>query len=408
MIELFSLGELYVSDFLRDGEEPRGGKHELKLVMERDTGAVRLEKTAPLDTMFGEYWYLSNINESMRKELKNIVDSVLDIYQLNDNDIWIDLASNDTTMLGFCPKSLIRIGIDPIDKKYLKDADKNTDLVIQDYFSANVFRNSKFGSQNAKIISCIAMFYDLDKPDLFLQDVVKVLDDEGIFICQIQYSPLMISQCSFDNILHEHVYYYSLFNLKTYFERNGLVIRDAQINSTNGGSLRVYAQKQKSNEKKFGTQPYRDVCNFRVNSILEYEKTLKLDQKETWMKFYDRINKLKEQTVSFIKQSKQEGKSIFAYGASTKFNTILNYFGISSNEITAIAERNPMKWGLKTVGSNIPIVSEDEMRKARPDLLLLGPWFFVDSFKKREIEYLKSGGKFLVCLPKFEIIGLND
>src|SRR5258708_872785 len=117
MQELFSLGEIYVSDFLKEGEEPRGQKTELKLML-TDDGNVRLEKTAPKETMFGEYWYESSINSTMRTELKNIVQSILEVKKVNDNDIWIDLASNDGCLLSNVPENLIRIGIDPADDTY--------------------------------------------------------------------------------------------------------------------------------------------------------------------------------------------------------------------------------------------------------------------------------------------------
>ena len=163
--------------------------------------------------------------------------------------------------------------------------------------------------------------------------------------------------------------------------------------------------KKTSDKTKFGTQPYRDVCKFRVESLLEYEKSLKLDSPITWFNFFKNINELKEKTVSFIKEEKNKGKKIWAYGASTKGNTLLQYFGLDDTLIDGIAERSPYKFGLKTVGTNIPIFSEEEMRKENPDYLLVLPWHFINEFVERESEFLNSGGKFIVPCPKFEIIG---
>ena len=160
-----------------------------------------------------------------------------------------------------------------------------------------------------------------------------------------------------------------------------------------------------ANTKTFATQPYRDICKFRVNSTLEYEKTLYLDDAATWKHFYNKINELKEQTVSFIKEKKAEGKKIWGYGASSKGNTLLQYFGLDYTLIDGIAERSHYKFGLKTVGTNIPIYSEDEMRLAKPDYLLVLPWHFINEFCEREKEFLSNGGKFIVPCPKFEIIG---
>jgi hypothetical protein len=404
MKELFSLGDLYVSDFLKMDEQPSIEKIEMKLCLEEETGAVRLEKVVPPKNLYGRYWYQSGTNQSMRNELKRIVDSIVEIKQLNENDVWLDIACNDGTLLEFVPKEVIKVGIDPIEKKFKEIAEKRCDDFIQDFFSKKTYKKGKFGKQKPKVITTIAMFYDLDNPSQFIKDVHDILDNDGLWVLQMSYTPLMISQMAFDNICHEHIYYYSLFNIKKLFEDNGFKIMDCQLNDTNGGSFRIYVMKSKSNKKNFSSQPHRDVCEFRINSLLEYEKSLKLEEVSTWKSFFGKIQELKEQLVSFLKTEKLKGKKIWAYGASTKGNTLLQYFGINNELIDGIAERSIYKWGLKTVGTNIPIYSEDEMRKANPDYLLILPWHFIQEFKEREKEYLMKGGKFIVPCPKFEII----
>lgn len=405
MKELFSLGELYVSDFIKENETPRGEKTELKLFM-LDDGNVRLEKSAPLETMYGKYWYRSGINNSMKQELKNIVDSILKVKQLKVDDIWLDIACNDGTLFTFLPKELIKIGIDPVDDSYKQESEKHADVVVQDYFTAQNFKNTKYGHLKAKVVTSIAMFYDLEHPKNFIKDVHEILEDNGLWVLQLSYTPLMLEQLAFDNICHEHIYYYSLFNLKNLFEHNGFKIVDCQLNDTNGGSFRIYAMKHSADIKTFATQPHRDICKFRINSLLAYEDMLRLDSVSTWKDFYHKINKLKEETVSFIQQAKKDGKKVWGYGASTKGNTLLQYFGLDHTLIDGIAERSPYKFGLKTVGTNIPIFSEDEMRKAKPDYLLVLPWHFINEFCEREKDFLSAGGKFIVPCPKFEIIGL--
>ena len=405
MIELFTLGKLYVSDFLKENETPRGDQIEMKMMLE-NSGNVRLEKSAPLETMYGKYWYRSGINDTMKIELKSIVESIESVIKLQKNDLWVDIACNDGTLLSYVSDDLIKIGIDPVEDSFKIESEKYSDLIIQDYFSSEIFKKSEFGNLKAKVITTIAMFYDLEKPKNFVNDVIEILDDEGIWVLQLSYTPLMIKQLAFDNICHEHIYYYSLFNVKKLFNECGLDIVDAQLNDVNGGSFRIYCMKKTSDKSKFGTQPYRDVCNFRINSLLEYEKTLKLDESEVWVDFFNKINELKEKTVSFIKEEKSKGKKIWGYGASTKGNTLLQYFGLDNTLIDGIAERSPYKFGLKTVGTNIPIYSEEEMRKESPDYLLILPWHFINEFKEREKEFLINGGKFIVPCPSFEIISL--
>ena len=403
MKELFTLGKLNASDFIPIKEDVRK-KYELKLMLEEETGAVRLNDCAPLNSMYGKYWYRSGINQTMKDELKNVVESILKVHKLKENDIWLDIACNDATLFDYVPKNIIKIGVDPCDDSYKKESEKRANLIIQDYFNYDNYSISKFGKMKAKVITVIAMFYDLDKPDKFLQDVYRVLDDDGLLVMQMSYTPLMLKQLAFDNICHEHIYYYSLFNIKKILERNGFDVVDCTLNDINGGSFRVFIKK-KGHENDFYTQPYRDVANFRIQSLLEYEKTLKLDSEVTWKNFFIEIDCLKNIMINFIKQEKAKGKIIWGYGASTKGNTTLQYFGLDNTLIDGIADRSTYKWGLKTSGTNIPIYSEEEMRQAKPDYLLILPWHFINEFKEREKDYLICGGKFIVPCPRFDVVG---
>jgi hypothetical protein len=408
MTKLFSLGKMYISDFIKHEDEIRSDPVELDMILDEKTGLVRLGNVAPFDKMYGKYWYRSGINDTMRKELKSIVDSVTNVIKLKENDVWLDIACNDGTLLSYVPKNLLRIGIDPADDSFKKESENHANLIIQNYFSSSVIKNSKFGFLKAKVITSIAMFYDLENPELFLSDLYEILDDNGLWVLQLSYTPLMIHQLAFDNICHEHIYYYSLNNIKNLLEKCGFSILDVQLNDVNGGSFRVYVKKKNSSNEFFGTKPHRDVCSFRVNSLLEYEKTLNIDKKETWIEFFNKIKNLKKTTVDFIKQEKLKGKKIWAYGASTKGNTLLQYFNLDDSLIDGVAERNIQKFGLKTIGTNIPIYSESEMRKTKPDYLLILPWHFINEFIEREMNYLKDGGKFIVPCPDFKIIGIGD
>jgi hypothetical protein len=222
---------------------------------------------------------------------------------------------------------------------------------------------------------------------------------------QLSYTPLMIKQLAFDNICHEHFYYHSLNSIKILVEEQGMKIVDAALNDTNGGSVRIYIQKQITSPVSFGNAHFRDVCNFRIDSLLSYENEhLDISKKEIWEEYFVQINNLKEQTVRFIREQKALGKSVAAYGASTKGNTLLQYFGLNHLDIDYIAERSSRKYGLYTAGSDIPIISEEEMRKRKPDYLLVLPWVFIDEFVSREKDYLDNGGHFIIPCPEFKII----
>jgi 2-polyprenyl-3-methyl-5-hydroxy-6-metoxy-1,4-benzoquinol methylase len=403
--KLFSLGDLYVSDFINVDTDARAGKHDMTLVIDERYGAARLEKCTPIHSMFGKYWYRSGINQTMRTELKGIVDSVTSVQKLNEGDLWLDIACNDGTLLSFVPDGIKKLGIDPAEDSFVAESSKIADDIVQDYFTLENFKKSKFKKKKAKVVTCIAMFYDLDEPVDFLKDVSKVMDDDGLFVIQMSYTPLMIKQLAFDNICHEHVYYWGLASMEKLLKKAGLKIVDCQVNDVNGGSFRIYIKKKKSAVTSFATAPYRDVCNVRVESLLKWEKGLKLDKEEIWLDFFNRIEALKKETVDFIKAEKAKGKVICGYGASTKGNTLLQYFGLDNTLIDAIAERSPYKFGLKTIGTNIPILSEEDVRAMNPDYMLVLPWHFIAEFVKREDEFLSKGGKFIVPCPTFEIIG---
>lgn len=406
-IELFSLGKIYPSDFLKPDEQPRCEPVELKLIMD-DNGLVRLSEVAPMDCMYGKYWYRSGVNQSMKDALKDIVDSILKNFKYDKEGIWIDVASNDGTLLSFVPDAMFKIGVDPADESYVDECLEYADYVIQDYFSAeSYFKNIVKEEGKASVITSIAMFYDLENPQKFIKDIHEVLADDGLWVLQLSYTPLMVRQTAFDNLCHEHIFYHDLTGLGNMLMDNGFYIMDCQLNDVNGGSFRIYAMKDSCDRSKFGTQPYRDVCTMRWTSLMAVEKEIGMND-VMWRKFFGMVNSLKEEVVSFITQAKKEGKTIMGYGASTKGNTLLQYFGLDNSLVTAIADRSEQKIGLRTVGTNIPIISEDEMRKAKPDYLLVLPWHFISEFQERERDYLLGGGKMIVPCPSFRIITKDD
>ena len=404
MKKLLEIGSYYVSDFIEHNTNYSDRKkYSLNVVLDEKIGAARLHEIAPSDSMWGKYWYRSGINATMTKELGNIVTEINSRVKHAPGDVWLDIACNDGTLLSQIPDDFVKLGIDPCDDSFYEQSSKHGNIV-QDYFSYDAYQKTGYGDKKAKVITTIAMFYDLDDPNVFINDINKILDDNGIWVIQLSYTPLMIQQLAFDNICHEHIYYYSLNSLKNLFDNHDLKIVDAELNDVNGGSVRVYIQKNTANVSSFATGPLRDVCNFRVQSLLAYEtSTCDISKPEVWEEFNKKITALKEQTVNFIKEEKAKGKIICGYGASTKGNTLLQWFGLDHTLIDAIAERSPYKFGLKTIGTNIPIKSEEEVRAMNPDYMLVLPWHFISEFVQREDKFLSKGGKFIVPCPQFEI-----
>lgn len=405
MIELFSLGDLYISDFIKTQGDYRGKKKwDLTLMLSPEMQCLQLKENADKDFLYGKYWYRSGTNSTMKNELKDIAESCMKLSKIDDSSqIFLDIASNDGTLLSFVKDNkYYTVGIDPAEGSFQKEAEQNARKVIEGFFSKELYHSSI--EKKAGIVTCVAMFYDLEDPIAFLKDVYEILDDDGLFVIQQSYMPLMIKQLAFDNICHEHVFYHSLYSMEYMLDQVGFKIVDVQLNDVNGGSFRTYIQKKIAKIESFGSSPYRDVANFRLWSLREYEKTLNLDVTNNYIKFWDQVKDLKEQTYNFIKEEYDKGKSIWVYGASTKGNTLLQFFGLDNSLIDGAAERSIYKYGLKTIGTNIPIHSEETMRMVDPDYLLILPWHFINEFKEREKHYLKNGGKFIIPCPKFEII----
>lgn len=400
---IFSLGDLYVSDFISGEEDAQPVKAPLELVLcnakDGGCGLLQLRHTVDHEVMYRNYWYRSGMNQTMTNELRGIAAKAESLTRLASGDFVIDIGANDGTLLrGYTTTNAQLIGFEPA--KNLKQYNSvGTSEIINDFFNYEAW-NKKFSGKKAKIITAIAMFYDLEDPNAFVADIKKCLDDDGVFIIQMSYLPLMLNTNELGNICHEHIEYYSLFSLKNLLKRHELEVFDVELNDINGGSFRIYMRHKGKGEKL--SVPVE--ASIRVDSLREYEKKLGLDDKKVYEDFVRRVDKIKEDLVRLIKEETARGKKVYVYGASTKGNTVLQYFHLDRAVLEAAAERNPDKWGKKTVGTNIPIVSEADARAAKPDYFLILPWHFLKEFRARERKFFEDGGKFIVPFPQLIVI----
>ena len=245
---IITLGEQYVVNFI-DSSDQNLIKAELDLVLcnlkDGGCGLLQLRHTVPGELLYRNFWYKSGVNQSMRDALKNITDAIKEKIELNSNDIVVDIGANDGTLLrSYEIDGLNLIGFEPA-KNLVSDASVGTTKVINDFFNSSAFQN-EFPNRKAKVITSIAMFYDLDDPNEFVNNISKILDDNGIWVIQMNYLGTMLENNSFDNIVHEHLEYYSLKSLENLLSRHDLEIFDAEINDVNGGSIRTYVKKKKA------------------------------------------------------------------------------------------------------------------------------------------------------------------
>ena len=399
LASIMSLGSIYVSDFVTERTAASEKTYPLELVLcdpsQNGCGLLQLRHTVNPEKMYRFYYYHSGTNAMMRKALADITACAEKRSDLKKGDIVLDIGCNDGTLLRLYGKKGIKlVGFDPA-KNLIPEARVGTHKIINDYFNYEAFEEN-LPNKKAKIITSIAMFYDLDDPNKFVSDIAKCLHANGLWIVQMSYLPLMLKMNAFDNICHEHLEYYCLYSLQNLLKRHGLKVVDVELNDVNAGSFRVYIRHQNKQATPEGER--------RVRRLEKDEKALKLAEKETYFRFASRVDAIREEVYHFIRRETEKGKIVYVYGASTKGNTLLQYFDIDHNLIQAAAERNPDKFGKKTVGTLIPIISEEEARRRKPDYFLVLPWHFLRVFIHQEKKYLGSGGHFIVPLPKMTII----
>jgi SAM-dependent methyltransferase len=360
---------------------------------EKACGLLQMEYTVPPEVLYTAYWYRSGTNSTMRNHLRGITESVTSHIE-NLQATVLDIGCNDGTLLGFYPDSFAKFGVDPSDVSQEVSGDVT---VVQDIFpSAELL--SRLDGKTCDIITSIAMFYDLEDPVSFTKGIKKILSHDGVWVFEMSYMPTMLKMNSYDTICHEHIEYYSLAVIENILKQADMKIFNVSLNDINGGSLRCYATH--SNGFKHKKSEFEQ----NIKAMRQEEFDLELDSDKPYKHFQDRINVHREELNSLLKKLKKGGKRIHIYGASTKGNTILQWCGIDHRIIEFAAERNPDKYGAMTLGTDIPIISEDESRAMNPDYYLVLPWHFKAEFLEREREMLEKGIGFIFPLPAIEII----
>jgi len=352
----------------------------LTLMLCKKCGLAQLQETVRPDLLYESYFYRSNVSNTMNRDLHNVVDDAMSRVDLKRGDKVLDIGCNDGLMLTMYPDYLDRVGIDParnIDWSRLPKSIK----IVNDYFPSPQLKKSSF-----KIITSTAMFYDLNDPNAGVKQIKELLTKDGVACIQVSYLYDTIKDMNFYDICHEHLEYYSLKTLSYLMNKNGMEVFDASTNAVNGGSLRVMIAHSSAKREKSKNLEY----------LLLREKVLQLENPET----YDTFSKLIKINTKRVKNYIQNQKGlVIGLGASTKGNVLLQLCEIGKDLLPYISERNHFKVGLKTLGTDISLISEEAARKLKPKIMFVIPWNFKDEIVAREKEYLNSGGKLLFIMP---------
>lgn len=394
LIPVLSLGAQYLTGVFPKSVNEDITKGPLDLVWCPDSGLLQMKQSYSLDEMYGDnYGYRSGLNASMVSHLTNKIKTLERLVKINSDDLVIDIGSNDATSLKAYSGNFQKIGIDPTGLKF-KEYYTDDIKLIPSFFSAEAF-HTDFPNSKAKVVTSIAMFYDLENPVAFVKDIEDVLDDKGIWHFEQSYMPSMLRTNSYDTICHEHLEFYSFKVVKNLLERCGMRVIDVQMNAINGGSFAVTACKKAAMYKS---------NNAIINWMLKQEDDMGLDTPKPYRDFEERVFKHRKNLLDLIEALVADGKKIIGYGASTKGNVLLQFCGLNAKHIPYIAEVNEEKFGSFTPGTNIPIISEQEARAMNPDYFLVLPWHFKHNILAREKDYIEKGGKFIFPLPEIEIV----
>jgi len=394
ILEVLSLGEQHLTGVFPKTIDTPVTKGPLGMVWCQDCGLLQLKQSYSLDEMYGDnYGYRSGLNASMVAHLTHKIRGLERLVHLASTDLVIDIGSNDATSLKAYSGKHRKVGIDPTGTKFAQFYTDDIDL-IPDFFSAAAFR-IKFPNDKAKIVTSIAMFYDLESPVNFVRDIEAVLADDGIWHFEQSYMPSMLRTHSYDTICHEHLEFYSFKVVKNMLESCGMRVIDVQMNAINGGSFAVTACKK--------CAPYRSNLPI-IQWMLHQEEDMGLDTPRPYREFEENVFKHRKNLVSLIDSIVGDGKKVFGYGASTKGNVLLQFCGLTSQHLPCIADVNEQKFGSFTPGTHIPIISEKDAHVMKPDYFLVLPWHFKHNILEREKEYLARGGKFIFPLPEIEIV----
>ena len=396
---ILDLGDQFLTGVFPKSADAAVDRGPLELVKcgHDECGLVQLRHSNEPSAMYGEnYGYRSSLNRAMVEHLRAKIVGLSSRAAVTAGDVVLDIGSNDGTSLSFYSHDLRRIGIDPTAAKFGGRYPAGATAVPR-FFDADTFLEASGGAL-AKIVTSIAMFYDLEAPLTFARHVHRVLRDDGLWHFEQSYLPAMLDSGSYDTVCHEHLEYYAMKQIRYIADREGFRIVDVEVNDVNGGSFAVTVAKDNTPAATRAHAP-------KVAEMLADEERRGLGGLEAYRGFADGVAAHRDSLVRLVREARAAGKKVFGLGASTKGNVLLQYCGFTTDDIACIADVNPDKYGSFTPGTRIPIVSEQDAYAQKPDYLLVLPWHFRAGLVQNAAPYLRAGGKMIFPLPRLEIVG---
>ena len=390
LIDMFDFGKIALTGTFPASKKKNINKTPLSVVFSRKSKLLQLKHNYNFQNLFGQnYGYRSGLNNSMVYHLKKKFYYLSDRIEIKPNDNILDIGSNDGTFLNFFSSNLNLIGCDPSAKKFQRFYKKNI-KILYSIFDDKVINKLPY---KFKLITAIAMFYDLDNPLSFLKNIQKILHKDGVFHVEIAYLPDIIKAFSFDTFCQEHLTYFSYISFKNLINQTNLRIVDYHRNSINGGSINFDLVHQNSNIKskvKKLNNLYRNEIENGFHKVSKYRSFFK-NVKKNILEINNRITKI------------SKNKKIYGFGASTKGNVTLQVCKLDTNLISAIYDVNKEKFKKYTPGSKILIRDEINLKKDKPDYIIFLIWHFKQTIKEKFKKYKLKNTKFIWLFPKLKI-----
>ena len=359
-----------------------------------DCGHVQLLTVIDSEYLFRKYIYVSGTSSVFVNHFQSYAESIIQDYGLRQNDLVVEIGSNDGTLLNFFKeKGMQVLGIDPA-TRIAKNTTKSGIETIPRFFNEHLAKEIRKDRGTAKVIPANNVFAHIDDLIGFVNGVRELLADDGIFVFEVSYLLDVYEKTFFDMTYHEHLSYHSVLPLKSFFESNYLQLIDAKRVGTHGGSLRGIVQKEGGLRE----------TNDSIKDLIELELKFALNEPETWLGFKERIDKKGQDLMELLTDIKMKGNSISGYGAPAKSTTLMYQYGIDSETLDYIVDDSLWKQTLFSPGLHIPIVSSSILERRPPDYLLILAWNFAESIMDNLRGFSEAGGKFIIPLPDLHVV----